>query len=196
MNSTISQHTLPSADELYEQYLGLIKWHAEKLCNKSGIEWDDSVQMMSFAFVSAYRGFREGKKVKFNTFLTWCLRNAIIDELSKYYNSKKMESEINIDEMGEDEEEESKKILESPDIHDITDSFLYKELCLMLSPNALRVLKCYTEPDELFLAYLRSMSATKIYQKHISEFYGMSLDAVQLMRNEIRNTLKTLGALV
>jgi RNA polymerase sigma factor (sigma-70 family) len=187
--------TLPPAEELYVEFEGLIKWHAKQLCGKCGVEWDDAVQHMALAFMTAYRNFKAGKQAKFNTFLTCCLQNAIKDVLAKWYNDQRVSSDLSLDEQVDwnEAEEEGKWILPSPDIRDVTETILYHELQSTLSPVARAVMECYIEPGKELVAQILGEGKTKIQQRHVSEFLHITLDKVQNCRNEIRDRVKELG---
>jgi DNA-directed RNA polymerase specialized sigma24 family protein len=148
---------------------------------------------MSKAFMSAYRGFKSGKKVAFNTFLTTSLRNEIKDVLAKWYNDQRVNSGIPIDETDHEEDDEEVGIcLPSPDMRDVTETELYRELQATLSPMARQVMECYIEPGEELTKQVLGQGGTRIEQKHVANILHISLDRVQLCRNEIRDTIKTL----
>ena len=191
-------NTLPPAEKLYGEFEGLIKWHAKQLCGKCGLEWDDAVQMMALAFMTAYRGYKAGYKAKFNTFLTCSLQNAIKDALAKWYNDQRVNSGPRIDESvdWDEAEEEGVWILPSPDMRDVTETGLYRELQETLSPVARAVMECYVEPGEELVASVLKEGQTRIQQRHVSALLHISLDRVQLARNEIRDRIKTLDPTV
>ena len=185
---------LPSAEQLYGEFEGLIKWHAKQLCCKCGVEWDDSVQLMALSFMTAYKGFKQGKNTRFNTFLTCSLRNAIKDALSKWYNDQRVNSGPSIDEQVDWDEAERTGawIFPSPDMRDVTETPLYHELQASLSPIAKSVMECYIEPTEELVIRVLEQGQTRIQQKHVAEFLHISLDRVQMARNEIRDRVKIL----
>jgi len=161
---------------------------------KSGVEWDDSLQQMCKAFMSAYNGFKSGRKAAFKTFLTTSLQNEVKDVLSKWYNDKRFGC-ISI-EASADDEEKSEIVLESPDTRDVTETPLYHELQQTLSPLARQVMECYIEPGESLVRRVLNEGKTRIEQKHIAESLRITLDNVQSCRNEIKTTIQRLDPTV
>lgn len=87
-----------------EKYQGLLKILALKY-KHSGIEEDDLMQEGNIALLKALETFKEGKGAKFETYLTACVNNRLIDVIRK----KQKDPEYEHEQESDDPEEISKR---------------------------------------------------------------------------------------
>jgi len=78
--------SLGSPDQLLEEYLPLIRYHAEQLHRRvpDSIEWDDLVNAGVMGLLDAAHRFDPDLNIKFGTFIAYRVRGAMIDYLRAF----------------------------------------------------------------------------------------------------------------
>jgi len=85
--SLVPQYTSqPTPDELLEEYLPLVRYHADQLMRRTpdSIEFDDLINAGVLGLLDGAQRFDHSREVQFKTFVSYRVRGAMIDYLRAY----------------------------------------------------------------------------------------------------------------
>jgi len=79
-------HPTPTPDELLEEYLPLVRYHADQLMRRTpdSIELDDLINAGVLGLLDGAQRFDHGREVQFKTFVSYRVRGAMIDYLRAF----------------------------------------------------------------------------------------------------------------
>ncbi len=85
--NTIDEYTrAPTPDELLEEYLPLVRYHADQLMRRTpdSIEFDDLINAGVMGLLDGAQRFDHSRDVQFKTFVSYRVRGAMIDYLRAF----------------------------------------------------------------------------------------------------------------
>ncbi len=79
-------HLPPTPDELLEEYLPLVRYHADQLMRRTpdSIELDDLIDAGVLGLLDGAQRFDHGRDIQFKTFVSYRVRGAMIDYLRTF----------------------------------------------------------------------------------------------------------------
>ncbi len=83
MNAAVQYDAAPTPDELLEEYLPLVRYHADQLMRRTpdSIEFNDLINSGVMGLLDASQRFDHSRDVQFKTFVSYRVRGAMIDYL-------------------------------------------------------------------------------------------------------------------
>jgi len=86
MNAAPQYVTRPTPDELLEEYLPLVRYHADQLMRRTpdSIEMDDLINAGVLGLLDGAQRFDHSREVQFKTFVSYRVRGSMIDYLRAY----------------------------------------------------------------------------------------------------------------
>jgi len=86
MNAVPQYATQPTPDELLEEYLPLVRYHADQLMRRTpdSIELDDLINAGVLGLLDGAQRFDHSREVQFKTFVSYRVRGSMIDYLRAY----------------------------------------------------------------------------------------------------------------
>ncbi|MDQ6970125.1 MAG: FliA/WhiG family RNA polymerase sigma factor [Mariprofundus sp.] len=86
MNAAPQYVTQPTPDELLEEYLPLVRYHADQLMRRTpdSIEMDDLINAGVLGLLDGAQRFDHSREVQFKTFVSYRVRGSMIDYLRAY----------------------------------------------------------------------------------------------------------------
>ena len=86
MNTVPHYATQPTPDELLEEYLPLVRYHADQLMRRTpdSIELDDLINAGVLGLLDGAQRFDHSREVQFKTFVSYRVRGSMIDYLRAY----------------------------------------------------------------------------------------------------------------
>ncbi len=81
-----SEATTPTPEELLEEYLPLVRYHADQLMRRTpdSIELDDLIDAGVLGLLDGAQRFDHGRDIQFKTFVSYRVRGAMIDYLRTF----------------------------------------------------------------------------------------------------------------
>ncbi len=86
MNVAPQYDATPTPDELLEEYLPLVRYHADQLMRRTpdSIEFDDLINAGVLGLLDGAQRFDHSRDVQFKTFVSYRVRGAMVDYLRAY----------------------------------------------------------------------------------------------------------------
>jgi len=86
MSSLPNYKSAPTPDELLEEYMPLVRYHADQLMRRTpdSIEFDDLINAGVLGLLDGARRFDHSREVQFKTFVSYRVRGAMIDYLRAF----------------------------------------------------------------------------------------------------------------
>jgi len=86
MNAVLKYDITPTPDELLEEYLPLVRYHADQLMRRTpdSIELDDLINAGVLGLLDGAQRFDHSREVQFKTFVSYRVRGAMIDYLRAF----------------------------------------------------------------------------------------------------------------